>query len=153
MKQVPIKNLKPGLVKGVEVYLPSEQAEVYKETYFSWFASPLVAKMNSSNISGGLLKTWHHTPTFTEVETHIEPEMFYFISGTALMLFIDLVEGIPDMDTVQIVRVQSGTQLIISAGKAHFVPVAESNEPVSIIVVSPKVDAPRTSLSTPVEAL
>jgi mannose-6-phosphate isomerase-like protein (cupin superfamily) len=153
MKKVSIQDLKPGLIKGVEVYLPSEQTDAYKETYFCWAASPLIAEMKCSNISGGILKTWHHTPIFTEVETHIEPEMFYFISGTALMLFMDLKDGAADMDTAQIVRIQAGTQLIISTGKAHFVPVAESDEPVSIIVVSPKVDAPRTSLSTPVEAV
>lgn len=143
--KVQIQNLKHDLVNGVEVHLPEEHTNVYQETYFTWDASPLVAQMNSSSISGGILNTWHHVPEFNVIETHVEPEMFYFVSGVALMLFMDLIDGTPDMASAQIVRVQPGTQLIISAGKAHFVPVAETDS-VHIIVVSPKVDAPRVQL-------
>ena len=150
MKEIKIQDLKPGLVNGVEVYSPTA-SDVYKETYFEWTASPLITKMKDSKISGGVLKVWHHVPIFMEVESHTESEMFYFISGVALMLFVDLKDEQPEMDTAQIVRIQPGTQLIIPAGKAHFVPVAELSEPVSIIVVSPKVDAPRVSL--PVKVL
>jgi quercetin dioxygenase-like cupin family protein len=65
--------------------------------------------------------------------------MFYFVSGVALMLFVDIKDGQVDLDTAQIVRVQPGTQLVIEAGKGHFVAVAESEAPVEMIVVSPKM--------------
>ena len=93
------------------------------------------------------LKVWHHVPSFKEVESHTSAEFFYFVSGVALLPFVDLKDGVADMKTLQIVRIQPGTQLIISAGKGHFVPVAEGAEPVQIVVVSPKVDAPRVSLA------
>jgi hypothetical protein len=150
MKKVAIQDLKPGLVRGVEVYLPSGEG-VYKETYFEWAASPLRAKFSSQEISGGILKVWHHVPVFSEMEKHADAEMFYFTIGVALMPFVDLVNGQPDMATLQIVRIQPGTQLIIAAGKAHFVPVAEGSEPVGIIVVAPKMEAPRVTLALPVK--
>lgn len=147
MKKIIVQDLKPGLVQGVEASLPGEQPDVYCESYFNWAPSSLVTNMSSNKISGGVLTAWHHTPVFTEVETHVDSEMFFFNSGIALMLFMDIKDGIPDMNSAQIVRIQPGTQLIITAGKAHFVPVAESESPVNIIVVSPKMDAPRLTLS------
>lgn len=151
MKKVKIQDLRPGVVNGVEVFIPTGEG-VYKETYFEWASSPLIAKMKSDEISGGVLKAWHHVPFFSEVETHTSVEFFYFISGVALMPFADLKDGKADMDSIQIVRIQPGTQLTIAAGKAHFVPVAEGAESVNIIVVSPKVDAPRVTLENPVMA-
>jgi oxalate decarboxylase/phosphoglucose isomerase-like protein (cupin superfamily) len=106
-----------------------------------------------AEISGGALKAWHHVPVFKEVETHIDAEMFYFISGTAIMLFMDVDGGQPELDTAQIVRIQPGTQIIIPEGKRHFVAVAEGDEPVEMIVVAPTTDAPRITLPTPVEGI
>lgn len=152
MKKMRIEDLKPGLVKGIEVQMPTKTAG-YKETYFEWTASSLVAKFNSTEVSGGILQAWHHVPVFDQVETHIDAEMFYFISGVALMLFADLKEGNPNPDTTQIVRIQPGTQIVVSAGKGHFVAVAEGSEPVFAVVMSPKMDAPRVSLLEPVEGM
>jgi hypothetical protein len=149
MKSIKITELEPDLVKGVEVLMPY-QAVAYQETYFEWTASSLIAKFKKSEVSGGILQAWHHTPVFNEVETHCDSEMFYFQSGVALMLFCDVKNGQPDLQTAQIVRIQPGTQIIISAGKAHFVPVAAGGELVLAIVVSPKMDAPRMSLAEPV---
>jgi mannose-6-phosphate isomerase-like protein (cupin superfamily) len=146
MKKVVIQDLRPGLVKGVAVQLPPVQPG-YRETYFEWTPSSLTAQFKNAGVSGGVLRAWKHTPVFREIETHVDAEMFYFSSGVALMLFIDVKEdGQTDLDTAEIVRVRPGTQLVIAAGKGHFVAVAESDEPVEMIVVSPKMDAPRTSL-------
>lgn len=150
MKKVRIQDLAAGLINGVEVQLP-KSTEVYKETYFEWAASSLVVKVNTTDISGGILRSWHHTPVFREIETHIDIEMFYFISGVALMLFIDIKEGSLDMESAQLVRIQPGSQITISAGKGHFVPVAENSEPVYAIVIAPKMDAPRMCLPLPIE--
>jgi mannose-6-phosphate isomerase-like protein (cupin superfamily) len=146
MKSIKISDLQPGTVPGVEV-LPPGVAVPYRETYFEWTASSLTAKFEKSEVSGGILQAWHHTPAFQEVETHCDQEMFYFISGVALMLFIDVKDGQANLDTAQIVRIQPGTQIIIAAGKAHFVPVAEDSRPVAAVVVSPKMDAPRIALA------
>ena len=94
MKNVQIQDLMAGLVDGIEVQLPS-RANIYKETYFEWTATSLISKVNTSEISGDVLKAWHYTPVFSEIETHIDTEMFYYISGVSLMLFIDIVNGKP----------------------------------------------------------
>jgi hypothetical protein len=150
MKKINIQDLKPGLVKGLEVQMPI-QAASHKENYFEWAAFSLTAKFRSTEISGGVLQTWHHVPVFNEIETHMDAEMFYFVSGVALMLFVDVKSGQPEMDTAQIIRIQPGTQLIVAAGKGHFVAVAESMEPVNAVVISPKMDAPRMSLKEVIE--
>jgi hypothetical protein len=152
MKKIKIQNLRPGLVKGIEVFMPGESSG-YQETYFKWAASSLVVNFQKKEVSGGILEAWHHTPVFTEVETHCDNEMFYFLSGVALMLFVDLRDGQADLETAQIVRIQPGTQIILTAGKAHFVPVAEDSEHVVAVVVSPKMGAPRVTLSEPVEGI
>lgn len=144
MKEICIKDLLPGTVQGVTVALPG--GEAYRESYFEWTASSLVTGFKTSDISGGILKTWKNVPLFTQVETHIDAEMFYFLGGAAIMAFADIIDGQADMNSVEIVRVQPGTQIIITAGKAHFVPVAEGDMPVHIIVVAPKMDAPRIPL-------
>jgi mannose-6-phosphate isomerase-like protein (cupin superfamily) len=152
VKKIKIQDLGPDLVNGVEVLLPDDLPG-YQETYFKWAASPLVVNFQKTEVSGGILEARRHIPVFTEVETHCDNEMFYFLSGVALMLFVDLKDGHTDLETAQIVRVQPGTQIIISAGKAHFVPVAEGSEHVVAVVVSPKMSAPRITLSEPVEGI
>lgn len=136
----------PGLVNGVIVQMPGSES-IYHETYFNWSGSSLIAEFNRSAISGGILQAWHHVPVFSEIESHIDAETFYFVSGVAIMLFADIHNGKADLESAQMVRIQPGTQMIIHAGKGHFVPVAEGDEPVQIIVVAPKMDAPRVSLS------
>jgi mannose-6-phosphate isomerase-like protein (cupin superfamily) len=152
MKKIKIQNLRPGLIKGIEVFIP-DKSFGYQETYFKWAASPLVVNFQKTEISGGILEARRHTPVFTEVETHCDNEMFYFLSGVAVMLFADLKDGQADPETTQIVRIQPGTQIIINVGKAHFLPVAEGSEHVVAVVVSPKMGAPRVPLSEPVEGI
>ncbi len=147
-KQVPIQDLKEGVVRGVKVALPGPDA--YRETYFEWIEAPLITHFDTTKISGGTLKCWHSVPLFTEAENHIDAEMFYFIKGTAIMLFIDYKDDEPDLVTAQVVRIRPGTRIIIEKGKGHFVPVAEGDEPVEIVVVAPKMDAPRLPLRHPV---
>ena len=152
MKKIKIQDLAKGLVIGVEVQLP-QQGETYKETYFEWTATSVIAKMNTKEISGGVLRAWHHTPVFNEIESHIDTEMFYFVSGVALMLFIDIKDGKPDINSAQFVRIQPGTQISISPGKGHFVAVAEGSEPMCAVVVAPKMEAPRMRLTEAVEGV
>jgi hypothetical protein len=146
MKQILIEDLKPELVSGIAIGLPGSAATA-REGYFEWTASSLTAEFKTGRVSGGILKAWKHEPIFDEVETHIDAETFYFLRGSALMLFADVSGGRPDMDSVQIVRIRPGTQLVIQAGKAHFPAVAEGDEPVEAVVVSPRMEAPRMRLT------
>jgi hypothetical protein len=145
MQRIKIHDLTPGLVAGVEVQMP-DTVQPYEERYFEWSGSSLIASFNTNLVTGGVLKTWRHTPVFQEIEFHQDAEMFYFVSGVALILFVDIKGGEPDQKSAQLVRVQPGTQIVIGAGKGHFVPVAEGDDPVEIIVVAPKMDAPRMLL-------
>jgi oxalate decarboxylase/phosphoglucose isomerase-like protein (cupin superfamily) len=152
MKKIKIQDLKQGMVAGIEIQLPFE-ADTYREDYFEWTASSLTAGFRTKEISGGILQAWHHVPVFREVETHVDAEMFYFIKGTAIMLFADMTDGEPDMDSVQILRILPGSQILVPAGKGHFVAVAEDSEPVYAVIVSPKMDAPRKPLPEPVQGV
>lgn len=152
MKKIKIEDLRNGLIRGVEIHLP-ESDETYREGYFEWTATSLAGTMATNEISGGVLRAWHHQPVFHEMETHQDTEMFYFITGIALMLFIDVVDGQPALETAQIVRINPGTQLSIPAGKGHFVAVAEGSEPVCAVVVAPKMAAPRMRLPESVEGV
>jgi oxalate decarboxylase/phosphoglucose isomerase-like protein (cupin superfamily) len=145
MQQVMIKNLTKKLISGITVMLP-EDGTTYKESFFEWSASVLTSVFNTNEVTGGVLQAWHHTPTFNEIETHVDKEMFYFISGTAIMLFIDVADGKPVMASAQMARILPGTQIIIDAGKGHFVAVAEGSDPICAVVVAPRMDAPRMLL-------
>jgi oxalate decarboxylase/phosphoglucose isomerase-like protein (cupin superfamily) len=148
--KIKIQDLKPGMVKGVQVHMPNA-VEVYEEKYFKWSKSTLLTKFGISEITGGILTAWHHQPAFNEIEYHNDNETFYFLNGEAIMLFIDIKENEPDMSSAQLVRVKEGTHITISAGKGHFVPVSTGNTPVQIAVVSPEMAAPRIKLAEIVE--
>ena len=143
--KVKIQDLKDVAIKGVNVAF-TESCDTYREDFFEWTAFPVVTRFKTDKIMSGLLQGWHHTPNFSVIEYHEDAEQFFFTEGTALMLFIDIVDGKPAMDTAQIVRIPAGTQLDIAAGKGHFVAVAEGCT-FKAIVVSPVQDAPRMDLS------
>lgn len=142
--EICIKDLKDVTIDGVKFSF-RENCEVYKENYFQWTGLPVVTEFKTNNIMEGILQGWHHTPEFDSIEYHADKELFYFLEGTSLMLFVDIKNGETVMDTVQIVRIPAGTELEIAPGKGHFVPVAE-DERFSAIVVSPVQDAPRLQL-------
>jgi len=149
MKTVRIEDLRSGLVSGVDIRLPTREG-VHREAYFEWEVSPFRTAFMTSNVVGGLLTVWHHVPCFTEVEYHGDCEKFFFLSGTVLMLFADLKAGVVVPQSLQIVRIQAGTHLVIFPGKAHFIPVAETIDPALLLIVAPTMEAPRIALSAPV---
>lgn len=142
---VKIQDLKDVTISGVHVAF-TETCEAYKETYFEWTAFPVVTDFKTNKIMAGVLQGWHHTPNFDQIEYHEDAEQFFFTEGTAIMLFVDIIDGKPAMDTVQIVRIPAGVQLDIAAGKGHFVAVAEGCT-FKAIVVSPVQEAPRMDLA------
>jgi oxalate decarboxylase/phosphoglucose isomerase-like protein (cupin superfamily) len=133
-KEIGIQDITPGMVNGVDVALPGNVN--YREDYFEWKEAPLSTRFETKVISGGTLKCWHSIPSFREAENHVDAEMFYFIKGIAIMLFLDYKDGAPDPDTAQVVRIQPGTCIVIHKGKGHFVPVAEDDTPIEIVVVA-----------------
>lgn len=152
MREYPIVDLTPGLVAGVQVELPGV-AQRHCEGYFVWQANTLTATAKTRKMTGGILKAYPYQPVFTQMETHQDVEMFYFLQGIALMPFADVKDGQVDLDSIQIVRVYAGTQLLIVAGKAHFVAVAEGETPVLAVVQSPPMPAPRVNLPEPIAGI
>jgi hypothetical protein len=133
-------------ITGVRVSLPQDyRKNLYCEDYFTWSGMPIVSEFKTKNIMMGILEGWHHTPNFDKIEYHEDKESFYFISGTALMYFVDIRDGKPVMETSKIVRIPAGTELEIEAGKGHFVAVAEDDR-FSALVTSPSQAAPRIVL-------
>ena len=147
-----IQDIKPDLVRGVQVHMPGSSEE-YEEKYFNWSKSTLSAKFDTSEITGGILTSWHYKPVFEEIETHIDNEVFYFIDGEAIMMFADITGGEPDMRSTQVVRIKKGTHIVVSAGKGHFVPVSSGDAVLKMVVFSPMMEAPRIKLPESVEAV
>ncbi len=143
---IKITDIADTQIRGVRVSLPQEyQKGRYNEDYFAWTGMPLVSAFKTEHIMMGLLEAWHHTPNFDKIEYHEDKESFYFISGVALMYFVDIRDGKPIMESGQIVRIPAGVELEIEAGKGHFVAVAESDY-FSALVISPVQEAPRMQL-------
>lgn len=118
----------------------------YRESFFEWTAFPVVTEFQSSGITCGLLQGWHHTLRFSQIEYHEDKELFYFLSGSCVMMFCDLVGDMVDMDSMQMVRIPAGTELEIGPRKGHFIAVAEEDT-FKALVISPVQDAPRVQLT------
>lgn len=143
---ITITNIAETPIAGVRVSMPQDYEKGrYCEDFFTWTGMPLVSSFNTGDIMMGVLQGWHHTPNFDKIEYHADKESFYFMQGTALMLFVDIKDGKADLATSQIVRIPAGTELEIAAGKGHFVAVAEGDH-FSALVTSPVQDAPRLPL-------
>lgn len=148
--KVQITDLKDTLIRGVRYKTEDTyKKDIYKETFFEWQPMPLVSDFSTEKITAGILKGWHHVPEFHVIEYHEDKELFYYVSGTALMLFVDIQDGKPVMDTAQIVRVPAGCELEVEKGKGHFVAVAES-DCFTAVVIGPVQGAPRIELPEPV---
>ena len=152
MKQVRIVDLKNGIVPGIEVLLPGERIS-YHADYFEWLPSTLTVQFQKKFVSGGVLQAWRHAPIFQRIETHPDAELFFFISGVALMLFMEMSKDQPDLESAQIVRIRPGSQIIIPAGKAPYVPVAEDTHFVEMVVISPKMEATCLILPEAIEGI
>lgn len=136
--KVKIQDLKDVKIRGVEYMFTDQVEEIEKLDHFEWTWWPLGTEFQTNEVYCGLLEGWHHTPIYTKLEYHKDRESFYFMCGTALMLFVDLDDDDNVlMDTIQMVRIPAGTYLNVDAHKAHWVPVAE-NDKYSSIVVAPK---------------
>lgn len=109
-------------IPGVRVEKKEDGALLQKE-YFEWMSFPLETNFKQSRIISGLLKGWHRTLSFTEVEYHEDAENFLFFQGESVMIFCDKKDGRPDMNSIRLVRIPEGTQIEVAAGKCHYVPI------------------------------
>ena len=146
---IPISQIKDCAVTGVHFAQPTEVA-CYRESYFTWQPMELGGLFQESPVSGGYLYTRRHPPEYRELEYHTDMEIFYFVKGDVIMPFCTLRNGMPDMQTLQLIYIPENTQLVIEKNVGHFVPVAANCETASIVVVAPKMDAPRVPLPYPV---
>lgn len=142
--QIKIQDLAEGVVSGVRVAkaLPVTS----RSDYFEWTANPICTYFQLEGMTGGFLVSHQKECRFDQVETHVDDEVFFFVSGVGLMLFMDYQDGVPDMETAQIVRIQPGTILTIEKGKGHFVAIAEGQDPVCAVVCAPPMEAPSLPL-------
>ena len=85
------------------------------------------------------MKTWHRDPVFQKLEYHDDYEKFVFLSGNALFPVADTRDGAVCAGSFRVLRVTPGTEVLVPPGKAHFMPVAEGDEPVRITVVCPEM--------------
>lgn len=149
--RVPICDSRTASVSGVR-FCHMDDCETYRETYFTCTPLGLHSVFeNADNVVCGILEGWHHVPSFTQLETHKDTETFVYTDGVALMPFCDIVDGEPDYSTAQIIRIEAGTQVEVSAGKAHFVAVAEGRH-FRTLVYCPDQPAERICLKEPIEA-
>lgn len=149
--EIKVQDLSEMKIEGVS-YCLEKECEPYQETYFNWIAYPMVNDMRTSRLTCGRLTAWHHVPEYTQVEFHEGQEVFYFTEGECIMIFCDLKDERVVMDSIQIARIQPGTEICVDAGKGHFVPIP-LGERLQAVVCAPSQDAPRILLSETVKAI
>ena len=121
-----IENIENVQIKGVRVAMPGT-GNVLRRGNFEWTSFPLETALKTNKVISGLLQGWHHELCFHQVEYHEDTENFFFMEGVSLMLFCDRNGDVPDMSTLQLVRIQPGTQVEVEAGKCHYVPIPETD--------------------------
>lgn len=148
----PILSPRACTVPGVRIALENT-AERYEEAYFSWQPMALCACFVDGQVSGGYIEAYRHLPVYRELEFHADTEVFFFVSGEVIMPVCALKDGAPDMESLQFLRIPEKTQLILEKGVGHFVPVAADCLNAKMVVVAPKMDAPRVALPYPVQGV
>lgn len=110
-------------ISGVRVRKAEDGGLLQKE-YFEWKSFPLETEFKQEQIISGLLKGWHRTIAFREVEYHKDAENFFFFQGECIMIFCDkTLSNEIDMESIQLVRIPAGTQVEVAAEKCHYVPI------------------------------
>ena len=144
--EIYIQKLEDTKINGVTCCFKKDVTP-YTESYFDWKAYPMISNMKETHLRIGLLTSWHHKPEFDQIEYHDGQELFFFTEGPCLMLFCDIRDGAPIMESAQLVRIEAGTELLVDAGKGHFVPVGvDDTDRFRAVVVSPPQEAPRIML-------
>ena len=138
MIKVPLVEICTENLQGLTVQKPGDY-DLFKDDYFEWRGTKLPVSFKDEQVFGGIMKTWHHLPMFQKLEYHEDYEKFIFLHGTALMPFADIENGEIVKNSLRVVKIPAGTELLIHPYKAHFMPVALGDEPVEIVVIAPEV--------------
>lgn len=152
MKAAVIEDIRADNDYGLIVQMPKE-GSVYQEDYFYWKGSVRTVDFKTNRIMTGTMKTWHRTPVFQKLEYHEDYEKFVFLAGNALFPVADTKDGAVCDDSFRVLRVTPGTEVTVPPGKAHFMPVAEGDEPVCITVVCPEMPFHHVFLKEEVQAV
>jgi hypothetical protein len=124
--KLPIHNIEDVAIRGVR-YAPASAGSLLEKEHFTWNSFPLETELKTNKVVSGLLQGWHRVVEFDTVEYHEDTENFFFFEGVSLMLFCDRDGQKPDLSTLQLVRIQPGTQVEVKAGKCHYVPIPETD--------------------------
>ncbi|WP_195542639.1 hypothetical protein [Massiliimalia timonensis] len=124
-------------VAGIAMY-PIESAEKIQEDYFTAYFHRPSFPFQDSSVKCNLIRTAGSTwpVSIDKVETHSEPEVFCFVEGISTMLFVDVHDSKPDLESAVLLKIPPGTVLQISKGKAHYIGPALTPTAVCMVVES-----------------
>lgn len=149
MKKIRICPIEQLDVPGVHVRLPGD-VDVYEESYLRWHGTRLQLEMKNTLVAGGVLKVWRHQPVFQKLEYHDDREKYVFLQGNVIMPFADVKDGMIVESSLQYARIQAGTEILIEAGKAHFMPVADDTDCALAMVICTNMPYYHVFLKEPV---
>lgn len=127
MKTVVIQDYDKVRIPGVRFDSKDAQSNVICKDHFKCTILPHRTEMVTGVVMCDVLEGPAQTPVFSSWETHSYAESFYYFYGTALMPFIQIVDGKADPDTVQIVRIPAGVQVEVLPGVGHYVATADKD--------------------------
>ena len=127
MKTVTILDYDKAQIPGVRFACKEKDGQVIAKDHFKATILPLQTEMTPGRVICNILEGPAAQPAFSSWETHTYWENFYYYHGTALMPFIQIVDGKADPDTVQIVRIPAGVQVEVAPGVGHYVATAETD--------------------------
>lgn len=146
-----IQDIRQAALNSVTVQLP-DAVPAEQVGHYKWFPSSITVPFSTTQISGGIVYAYPHAIEFDKVEYHEDYELYSFYQGSAAMILCDIVDGKPVSESIQLIRIEAGTQLLLHPYKGHYVPIALGEEAVRFNVVSPKMAAHYAKLEETVTA-
>lgn len=138
-----------------EVELPGVQAvRVDRSEYLfetNFWVCPFPADLSEMS-KADWVRIHRREPVFDRMEVHEAPECAFFCSGEAIMPFGQMKDGKLDPESLCLLRIPEGTQVMIGANVPHYIAVAATDEIVNAVYVHHPVDAPRIFLEEALEA-
>lgn len=126
--------------RSVTVQLPNS-VPAQQVAHYRWFPSSITIPFSTTEISGGMVYAYPHSMEFETVEYHEDYELYCIYEGSAVMILCDIKDGKPIQKSIQLIRIEAGTQLLLHPRTGHSVPIALGENAVRFMVVSPKMAA------------
>lgn len=149
--EIRIINAEDASISDVRFAFPKSE-NVLRRGNFEWSSFPLESLLRTNKVISGILKGWHRTVEFDTVEYHMDTENFYFAEGVCIMPFANRIGDAVDIGSLQLVRIQPGTQVEVKAGKCHYVPIPEGDT-FRAFVFTPRQDSILLSLDDTVRGI